>query len=249
MTHPTLNIFIGYDSREPLAYHVCCHSILTRTSIPVSITPLVLSSLRRIFTRERGPAESTEFTYSRFLVPYLSGYQGRSLFMDCDMLMRTDLLHLFLHLLADPDRSVWCCQHDYIPKDTVKFLGQVQTAYPRKNWSSFMLFDNAKCRALTPEYVNTATGAQLHRFAWMPDAQIGALPLDWNWLVGEYEKDDAASNVHFTNGGPWFAEYTSVDYADEWRTVCDDMGGRHTGCGLRAGDPGQTTSTPLVEVA
>jgi hypothetical protein len=242
-----LRIFIGYDSREPLAYHVCCHSILTKTSIPVSMTPLVLSSLRRIFTRERGPAESTEFTYSRFLVPYLSGYRGLSLFMDCDMLVRTDLLHMLVYHLADPHKAVWCCQHDYVPRDAVKFLGQVQTTYPRKNWSSLMLFNNDQCRALTPEYVNTATGAELHRFSWMPDSQIGSLPLEWNYLVGEdRQAPESPQVIHFTNGGPWFSEYAHVEYADEWKAVCDGMGGRLDGINTGVGNFGPASQAALV---
>jgi hypothetical protein len=212
-----LRIFIGYDSKEPAAYHVLASSILRRASIPVSLIPLTRQSVSRIYTRERGPTEATEFSLTRFLVPYLSDYEGVSIFMDCDMLMRVDILELWLHMLAYPGKAVWCCQHDYVPKALVKFDGHEQTKYPRKNWSSFMVFDNSKCTSLTPQYVNTATGLQLHRFQWLTsDDQIGSLPLEWNWLVGEYEKNPTAKNLHFTNGTPCFEEYAHCDHADEW---------------------------------
>lgn len=211
-----LKIFIGYDSKEAVAYHVLASSILRRASIPVAIVPLTRSSLGRIYTRKRGPTEATEFSLTRFLVPYLSDYQGISVFMDCDMLARVDMLELWLDLLAQPGKAVWCCQHDYIPKSLTKFDGHEQTKYPRKNWSSFMVFDNAECKALTPEYVNNATGLQLHRFQWTTDDQIGSLPLHWNWLVGEYDKNPHAKVWHYTNGTPCFKEYASCDHAEEW---------------------------------
>lgn len=211
-----LRIFIGWDSRETAAYHVLADSIIRRASIPVSIAPLRIEALRHVYTRQRGATESTEFSLTRFLVPYLSEYRGLSLFLDCDMLMQADVADLLLYPLADPGKAVYVCQHDYQPKDAVKFLGQQQTAYPRKNWSSFMLFDNERCKALTPDYVNTATGLQLHRFQWIDDGQIGQLPLDWNWLSGEYPANINARCIHFTLGGPWFPEHRHVDHAWAW---------------------------------
>ena len=222
-----LRIFIGYDTKEPAALHVLMHSILRRASIPVSITPIVQAQLRKagVYTRDRGPTESTEFSMTRFLVPYLSGYHGYSLFMDCDMLCLTDVAEIMEHVQHNGSKDVWVCQHDYTPKDTVKFLGQPQTAYPRKNWSSVMLFNcnNQACRRLTPEYVNTATGLELHRFVWCTDERIGSLPLEWNWLVGEYEPNPQAKVLHYTNGGPWFTDYAAGDHVKDWFAERDAM--------------------------
>jgi hypothetical protein len=209
-----LNLFIGHDPRESIAFYVLAHSILRRASIPVSITPLMRSQLRQLYWRERGPTESTEFSMTRFLVPALSGYRGWSLYMDCDMLCRVDIAALAS--LKDDEKAVLVCKHDYVPRTQRKFLDQVQTRYARKNWSSLMLFNNERCRVLTPEYVNTASGLDLHRFAWAQDARIGELPLEWNWLVGEYAYNPAAKIAHFTLGGPYFAEYRDCDYAEEW---------------------------------
>lgn len=222
MVRPPLRVFVGFDNREPIAYHVCAHSILRRASEPIAIIPLALSSLKR-FTRPRGPAESTEFTYSRFMVPHLCNYDGLALFLDCDMLVQADLNELFLYPLAEPDKAVWCVQHDYVPKQSIKMDGCLQSRYPRKNWSSFMLLDCAKCGHLTPEIVNEATGAYLHRFAWLDDAQIGALPATWNHLVGEFEPKPDAKVLHYTNGGPWFDTCHDVDHADLWRAERDAM--------------------------
>ena len=211
-----LSVFIGYDPDETVAYHTLAHSILRRASIPVSIAPLMRRQLGAMYRRERGPTESTEFSLTRFLVPALSGYRGWSVFMDCDMLCRADIAGLAAEIDRQPDRAVLVCQHDYVPKTERKFLGRVQTKYPRKNWSSLMVFNNPRCSALTPDYVNTASGLDLHRFKWLADAAIGALPLEWNWLVGEYDRNPEAKIAHFTLGGPYFEAYRSCDYADEW---------------------------------
>ncbi|WP_454850098.1 glycosyltransferase [Rhizobium binxianense] len=215
MEQQTVRIFIGFDSKEVIAYHVLAQSIIEKSSVPVEFSPIVLSNLDGLFTRERNPLQSTEFSFSRFLTPYLSGYQGWSIFMDCDMLMRADIAELWA--LRDDRYAAMCVKHDYQPKIETKFLGQTQTKYEKKNWSSFILFNNARCRALTPDYVNTATGLQLHQFKWLEnDALIGELPVTWNYLVNEYDYREDAKNVHFTDGGPYFEEYKNDDYAEEW---------------------------------
>ena len=213
-----LDIYIGFDSNEVVAYHTLCQSILAKSSRPVRFTPINLSNLKQVFNRERNQLQSTEFSFSRFLVPYLSDYAGWSLFMDCDMLARADIAEVFA--LADDKYAVMVCKHDYVPRDEVKFLGHVQTKYEKKNWSSVILFNNAKCKALTADYVNKASGLELHQFKWLgDDNKIGSLPLEWNWLIGEYPYNDKAKICHFTLGGPYFKEYEKSDYADEWQAA------------------------------
>lgn len=219
----SLTVYIGHDSKEPAAAAVLAHSILMRASKPVWFMPLTKRSVEHVYTRPRGPLEATEFSMTRFLVPYLSGYQGWSLFLDCDMLCQADVFEVLQHAAADPGKAVYACQHDYVPKSATKMDGQKQTAYPRKNWSSFVLFDNAQCKALTPDYVNTASGLELHRFHWLQDEQIGSLPLEWNWLVGEYPPNSDARNLHFTEGGPWFDSYLCCDHAELWLAERDRM--------------------------
>ena len=211
----TARIFIGFDSKEVVAYHVLAQSIIEHASTPVAFSPIVLSHLQGLFTRERNALQSTEFSFSRFMVPYLSGYEGWSLFVDCDMLARADIAELWA--LRDERFAVMCVKHDYQPKTDTKFLGQTQTKYQKKNWSSVMLFNNRRCRALTPDFVNTATGLELHQFKWLDgDDQIGELPSAWNHLVNEYDYRGDAKLVHFTDGGPYFDEYRNDDYAEEW---------------------------------
>ena len=211
-----IRIFIGYDPREAVAFSVLSHSIHARASWPVSITPLMLSELRGVMTRERHPLQSTAFSFSRFLTPHLSDYSGWSLFMDCDMLMLDDIAGLYA--LRDDRYAVMVVKHDHVPKEKRKFLDQPQTPYQKKNWSSVMLFNNAKCRALTPEYVNTASGLDLHQFKWLAgDELIGELPTRWNHLVDYDPPRRDAALVHYTLGGPYFSEYRDCEYAEEWR--------------------------------
>lgn len=208
-------MFIGYDSRESVAFSVLAHSIYTRSSQPVSIVPLMLPQLSDVLCRERHPMQSTDFSFSRFLTPYLSGYVGHSIFMDCDMLMQDDIAKLWS--LRDDRYAVQLVQHDHRPREQRKFLDTVQTAYEKKNWSSVMLFNNDRCRALTPEYVSSASGLELHQFKWIAeDNLIGALPRKWNHLVGYDDLSDAVSLVHFTLGGPYFQEYANCEFSQEW---------------------------------
>ena len=210
-----INIFIGYDNKERVAYNVLSHSIIQNSTKPVAITPIALNNLKDDFVRERNSLSSTEFSFSRFMIPHLMNYQGWALFMDCDMLMFEDIAELWR--MRDDSKAIQVCKHDYTPKTDTKFLGQVQTKYPKKNWSSFMLMNCKKCTTLTPDYVNKASGLELHQFKWLESEElIGEIPLEWNWLVGEYEHKEDVCNVHYTEGGPWFEEYKDVDYSQDW---------------------------------
>lgn len=213
-----LNIYIGWDSREAIAWHVLAHSILTRASEPVNLIPLHQGVLRQngLYWRDVDRLASTEFSLTRFLVPYLSHYEGYSLFMDCDMLCQTDIADLFEIGYRDPSKALWVVKHHYEPKTASKMDGQTQTAYPRKNWSSLMLFNNAACRTLSPKTIQRMTPAELHRFNWIGNESIGALGPTWNWLVGEYQPLANADILHYTLGGPWFKDYVKGPEADRW---------------------------------
>jgi hypothetical protein len=223
MEQRLLFLGIGFDQVESTAWHTLVHSILSRSSKPIAVIPIKQSTLRGIYTRERDPKQSNEFSFTRFLLPYLCQFQGWSVFMDCDMLVRTDIDELFQ--LADDRYAVQVVKHDYSPANQIKYLGTVQYTYPKKNWSSVMLFNNERCRMLTPDYVNQAPGLDLHQFKWLQDdGLIGDLPLSWNWLVGEYPagyqgiEANQVKNAHFTVGGPYFVEYAraNIDFAAEW---------------------------------
>lgn len=210
-----IRVFIGFDTREPVAFSVLAHSIQARASAPVSIAPLMLTQLKPDFSREVHPLQSTEFSFSRFLVPQLCAFEGWSLFTDCDMLMLDDIARLWA--LRDDRYAVMVVKHDHKPNETVKFLGAPQTPYEKKNWSSVMLFNNALCRKLTVDYVNAASGLDLHQFKWLPgDDLIGGLPPRWNHLVGYDALSSDVSLVHYTIGGPYFAKYADCEHAGAW---------------------------------
>jgi lipopolysaccharide biosynthesis glycosyltransferase len=220
--HPLIPVFIGYDGREAVAYNVLAYSIQRRATRPVTIAPVMLSQLDGVYSRERHPLQSTDFSFSRFLTPFLSDYTGWSIFMDCDMLMIDDIAKLWA--LRDDQYAVMVVKHHHVPKETTKFLGEPQSKYEKKNWSSVMLFNNAKCAALTPEYVNRATGLELHQFKWLAtEESIGALPHRWNHLVGYDESSKDAALVHYTQGGPYFTDYRHCEYASEWFAERDAM--------------------------
>lgn len=211
-----LTVFIGWDSREDIAYEVAKSSIL-RHNPDVKVYPLKLHEMKEkgFYWRPEDKAGSTEFTISRFLVPYLSEYNGYSIFMDCDMVLTTDITKIMDE--ADLGKTVNCVQHDYEQfgeLSDVKMDGKVQAHYPRKNWSSVMLFNNKKCTPLTLDYVNSATPKQLHRMMWA-DEDIGELHHRWNYLAGYYNDDDY-SIIHWTDGGPWFENYRDCPLNEVW---------------------------------
>lgn len=171
--------------------------------------------MKNFYARERSSIESTDFSFTRFLVPYLSGYSGWSIFMDCDMLMTTDVAELWA--LRDEQYAVMCVKHDYVARDDVKFLGATQTKYEKKNWSSVMMFNNALCTSLTPDVVANESGLFLHQYKWLAsDDQIGALPTTWNYLVGEMTMSTTPRLIHYTLGGPYFDSYRECEYANLW---------------------------------
>lgn len=230
MTAP-LRVFIGYDPREAVAGAVLAHSINARATCPIAVTPVNFRHFGAFYSRPRGPVDSTEFSISRFLTPHLSGYEGVSLYMDCDMLCLTDVAELRDRALAEPgDWAAMVAKHDYVPRTARKMDDREQTTYPRKNWSSLVLFNNAACRALSPEYVAAASGLELHRFLWTADDRVRDLPLEYNWLVGEYEPNPRAKILHYTLGGPWFPAYTDCDHAKDWLAERDSLLGEAPPC-------------------
>jgi hypothetical protein len=221
-----LRVFIGYDKVESVAWHTMAHSIFERSSQPIAIIPLYLGNLKNIYNREPDPKQSNEFSFTRFLVPYLSDFDGYSVFFDCDMMLRVDINEILDVVKSQPNKAVYVVKHDYSPKNKIKFLNQVQYQYPRKNWSSVVLWNcsHPSNKAVTPDYVNTATAMELHRFKWLKDDEIGELDVRWNWLVGEYSNPpNDVKNVHWTVGGSYFYEYKDADFSDEWFSEHDKM--------------------------
>lgn len=209
-----LNVFIGFDQREAVAYHVCANSLIRHSSEPLALTPLALNNLGSY--AETHSDGSNEFIYSRFLVPHFMNYQGWALFIDGDMLLRDDIAKLFA--LKDDSKAVMCVHHDYKTKQTEKYLGARNEDYPRKNWSSVVLWNCAHPanKTVTPEFIMNATGAQLHRFTWLDDDLVGELPKVWNWLPDEFGANEEAKLLHFTLGTPSFVDCANVDMAAEW---------------------------------
>lgn len=219
-----IRIFIGYDRRAGHVYDVLAHSIMRRSSRPVSFTPLHLPALSPLLKREISPLQSTEFSFSRFLVPYLCDFQGWALFLDNDMLVLDDIAKLWA--LRDDRYALQVVKHSHRTEESTKFLGEKQTAYEKKNWSSVMLFNCAQCRTLTPDYVSQASGLELHQFKWLADDdRIGGLPQRWNHLV-DYDPEvpvDTVSNLHYTLGGPYYSAYQDCGYAGLWLAEREHM--------------------------
>jgi hypothetical protein len=210
-------IFIGFDNREPIGYHVLSHSILENSSIPVTITPIKLENLKRFYKRKKTIKDSTDFSISRFLTPYLSNFKGYSLFVDCDFIIRADIIDLIKIIKKNPNKAVWCVKHkNYIPKEKVKFLNEKQLAYNKKNWSSFVIYNNKYCKKLTPAFIENANGLYLHQFRWTKDSLIGSLPKEWNVLIGEQKVPKNFKALHYTKGGPYFKKYRNCEQAKFW---------------------------------
>lgn len=215
-----MKVFIGYDSREDIAYKICKFSIERRTKF-CEIIPLNQQDLKNqgIYKREIDSLSSTEFTFTRFLVPYLCNYKEWVLFCDCDFLFQIDIKELFNQI--DDQYAVMVVKHNYNPSEGIKMDGQKQIPYFRKNWSSLILWNCSHIanKKLTPDLVNTESGQYLHRFQWLDDKFIGSLNHEYNWLVNWYStpKDGIPKAIHYTEGGPWFDNYKDCEFSAHWK--------------------------------
>ena len=222
----TLPIFVGYDPREDFAYQVCEYSI-SRNMPHSTVAPLIQIDLRDkgMYWREIDSLASTEFTFTRFLVPELTDYTGWALFCDCDVIFLPGAANLYSHL--DNRYAVMCVQHDYNPVNSIKMDGKFQHLYPRKNWSSVVLWNCAHPanRVVNAQMVTQESGAYLHRFSWLDDSLIGNLPVSFNWLTDWYREptDGEPAILHYTEGGPWFPKYRNCEYSAEWKDLAISM--------------------------
>lgn len=215
------NVVIGYDRENRMPAYTMAESIMQHSSVPISFTFLHRDMLK-MYTRPRSDLDSTDFSNSRFLVPYLFDYQGWVLFTDNDMIVRHDIKELFD--MADDSYAVMCVKHNQVVESEIKFLNHKQHKYNYKNWSSVMLFNNSKCRNLTLEYVNTAPGLDMHQFKWIDASLVGSIPLEWNYLVdNQNQTANKPKLIHYTNGGPYFPETRNCGYASDWVDVYNTL--------------------------
>lgn len=219
-----IRLFVGHDPREAVAFNVFAHSVITRASEPVAIIPLALNTLKGLYTEEHTDG-SNAFIYSRFLVPYLCDFDGWAIFADGDMLCQDDISMLWDQ--RDPEAAVQVVMYNYKTCESTKYLGAPNEDYPRKNWSSVILWNcgHPANKVLTPEFVAKQTGAFLHRFSWLARTEAKHVPLHWNWLAIEYPylTKVKPSIVHYTLGTPCFEGYAERDYGREWFRELEDM--------------------------
>jgi len=207
-------IFIGYDPREAVAYHTCVNSIIRHATQPVAIHPVALNLFAEY--KETHGDNSNHFVYTRFLVPWLMHWSGWAIFIDGDMIVRDDIAKLWN--LRQSNKDVMVVKHDYKTRMPVKYMGAKNEDYPRKNWSSVILWNCSSFpnRKLTPEFIQNATGSLLHRFTWLDDDRIGSLPVEWNWLPDEFGPNENAKLLHYTLGTPCFNEFKDTPMAEVW---------------------------------
>lgn len=214
----TLQVVIGYDPRESAAIYTFAHSIMERSSKPVSFTFLARNQLNFCDPEQKSDyPQSNAFIFSRFLTPELMDFKGWALFADGDMLCMDDISKLFD--LADDSKAVMVVKHEYKTKYPVKYLGAKNENYPRKNWSSVILFNcsHPSNRCLSRQFIEASNGAYLHRFGWLNDDEIGTLPMVWNWLEKEYDHHPGTKIIHYSCFGPYHRGYEDSDFGDEWR--------------------------------
>jgi lipopolysaccharide biosynthesis glycosyltransferase len=207
-------VFVGYDPRESIAFHTCVNSIIRLATQPVTIVPVALNLFQDY--KETHGDNSNHFVYTRFLVPHLMSYNGWAIFIDGDMILRDDITKLWN--LREGNKDVMVVKHDYKTRMPVKYLGAKNEDYPRKNWSSVILWNCGSWpnRRLTPEFVQSQPGSYLHRFSWIDNERIGELPIEWNWLPDEFGTNPDAKLLHYTLGTPCFHEFADTPQAEEW---------------------------------
>ena len=216
-----VKIYIGFDQREAVAYHTFVQSLIENASIPLDITPLAVRNLKGY--EEKHEDKSNDFVYSRFLTPFLNDFKGWAIFADGDMICQADIKELLD--LRDDSKALQVVKHDYKTKAYQKYLGNINQDYPRKNWSSVILWNCAhpKHKILTPDFIANQPGKYLHRFSWLEDSEIGELPKEWNWLATEYPNNEQANIIHYTLGTPCFKDYRDTAMSDIWLKKYDRL--------------------------
>jgi lipopolysaccharide biosynthesis glycosyltransferase len=209
-----IKISVGFDQKEAVAYHTFCQSVIKNTTQPIIFAPLALNLFQN-YSENHNDGSNT-FIYTRFLTPYLFNFDGWAIFADGDMICNSDLGKLWS--MRDESKAVMCVKHDYKTKASEKYLGNINQDYPRKNWSSLVLWNckHVANQVLTPDFVMKQTGAFLHRFKWLDDSLIGELNTEWNWLVTEYPDNYKANILHYTLGTPCFNDYKNSQMSDLW---------------------------------
>ena len=216
-----VKIYIGFDQREAIAYHTFVQSLIDHASIPLDITPLAVKTLKGY--EEKHEDKSNDFVYSRFLTPFLNDFKGWAIFVDGDMICQEDIKELLD--LRDASKALQVVKHEYKTKSNQKYLGNINQDYPRKNWSSVILWNCAhpKHKLLTPDFIANESGKYLHRFSWLEDNEIGELPKEWNWLATEYPNNEQANIIHYTLGTPCFKDYRDTAMSDIWLKKYDRL--------------------------
>ena len=209
-----ISIVVGFDQREAVAFHTFTQSVIEKASLPVIFIPLAENTLKDY--KETHTDGSNAFIYSRFLTPYLNDFKGWAIFADGDMICQADIKELWD--LRDDSKALLVVKHNYKTKASQKYLGNTNENYPRKNWSSVILWNCSSWpnRKLTPSFVQSQPGSYLHRFSWLDDDRIGELPIEWNWLPDEFGENNNAKLLHYTLGTPCFTEFADTPQADEW---------------------------------
>jgi lipopolysaccharide biosynthesis glycosyltransferase len=217
-----MKVFVGYDPKEDIAYRVCRYSI-SKHNPSTTVFPIIQQELRNLglYYRDFDPLSSTEFSFTRFLVPHLSKHSGWALFCDCDFVWLDDVQKLFN--LCDDRYAVMVVKHDHRPQNLIKMDGKIQSCYPRKNWSSMVLWncEHESNKKLSIKYINEKPGSYLHQFNWLSDKEIGQIPVEWNWLVG-WNSGSNPKALHYTEGGPWFENYKDCEYNYIWNQYYDE---------------------------
>lgn len=221
MKKEKIKLVVGFDQREAITYHTFCQSVIEKSTSPLQFVPLSINSIADY--QEDHVDGSNDFIYSRFLTPFICDYSGWAIFADGDMICQTDITELWES--RDEDKAVQVVKHDYITKSKIKYLGNKNEDYPRKNWSSLIIWNcsHPSNKILTPEFISKSTGSFLHRFSWLEDKLIGELPIEWNWLAIEYPPNPSAKLIHFTLGSPCFLEYKNTSMSEIWHATFNRM--------------------------
>ena len=216
-----VDIVVGFDQREAVAYHTFTQSVIEKSTVPVRFLPLSINSLSDY--NEKHKDGSNDFIYSRFLVPHLMNFKGWAIYADGDMVCLEDIKKLWNQ--RDKNYALQVVKHDYKTKIEKKYFGNKNENYPRKNWSSLILWncEHEAHKILSPDFIEKQSGAFLHRFSWIKDKEIGELEKEWNWLALEYEEKKDINLIHYTIGTPCFKEYSDKSLSSFWKKSFTNM--------------------------
>jgi lipopolysaccharide biosynthesis glycosyltransferase len=196
-----IRVFVGADESQLVPAAVLEYTIRKHTAGRVEFT--TMRDLPVPMPKDPAKRPRTGFSFYRFMLPKLAGYQGRALYLDCDMQVFANLSELWA--IPFDGQTVLCT---YQPEPPERWKGN-KSFKPGRHLAVMML----DCSRLDWDVHEIVRGLDEDRYGYtelmsdlaiVPEEQIEErIPVEWNSL--EHYEAGTTKLVHYTQvpTQPW----------------------------------------------